>query len=75
MRYKATLTCDSDGCEATSDELAVTVRAPTAASALSLLRDEIRYRIEPSANAVRKWIAVTNEMDKPVVLSRIAMFD
>ncbi len=46
MRYKATLSCDSDGCEATSDELDVTVRAPSAASALEVLRAEIRYRIE-----------------------------
>ena len=46
MRYKATLSCDSDGCEATSDELDVTVRAASAASALEVLRAEIRYRIE-----------------------------
>ena len=46
MQYKATLSCDGEGCEASSEELGVTVRAPTADSALSLLRAEIRYRIE-----------------------------
>ena len=46
MRYKATLSCDEDGCEASSEELDVTVRALTADSALAMLRAEIRYRIE-----------------------------
>ena len=36
----------------------------------------VRYQLESAnANAVRKWIAVTNDQDEPVVLSRIVVFD